>query len=53
MAYTAMHGVDSSTSGGKYELLEKLESWKRGAAIAKGRERTTLPSYIEKIPYSL
>ena len=45
MAYIAIYGAGSNTSGGKFE---KLESWKRGVAVAKGRGRTTLPSYIEK-----
>ena len=48
MAYITMYGASSGTSGGKSELLEKLESWKRSAAVAKGRGRTTLSSYIEK-----
>ena len=33
---------------GSLSFLEKLESWKRGTTVAKGRGRTTLPSYIEK-----
>ena len=48
MAYIAMHGASSGTGGRKSELLEKLESWKKSAAVAKSRRRTTLPSYIEK-----
>ena len=46
MAYIAIHGVGSGTSGEKFELLEKLENWKKGTTVGKGR--TTLPSYIEK-----
>ena len=48
MAYIAIYGTGSSISGGKFERLEKLESWKRSATIAKGKGRTTLLSYIEK-----
>ena len=48
MAYIGIYGAGSNTSAGKSERWEKLESWKRGAAIAKGKGRTTLLSYIEK-----
>ena len=48
MAYIAIYGARSGTSGGKSELLEKFKSWKKGSAVAKVRGRTTLPSYIEK-----
>ena len=48
MAYIGIYGAGSETGARKSERWEKLESWKRGAAVAKGRGRTTLPSYIEK-----
>ena len=48
MAYILIYGAGSDTSGGKSKHLEKLESWKKGAVVAKGRGRTTLPPYIEK-----
>ena len=48
MAYIGIYGAGSDTSARKYERWEKLEIWKRGAVVAKGRGRTTLPSYIEE-----
>ena len=48
MTYIGIYGASSDTSAGKSEHWEKLESWKRGVAVAKGRGRITLPSYIEK-----
>ena len=48
MAYIGIYGASLDTSAGKFERWEKLESWKRGAVVAKGREKTTLPSCIEK-----
>lgn len=44
--YNLVYGAGSGTSGGNSELLEKLENWKRGAILAKGKGRTTLPSFV-------
>ena len=46
--YNQVYGVGSGSSAGKSELLEKLENWRKGAILAKGRGRTVLPAYIEK-----
>ena len=50
MAYTQIYGEGSSSStGGKLELLEKLENSKKGVVVAKGtRTRHVLPAFIDR-----
>ena len=48
MTYDGVNPSNVSTSGGKSELLEKLENWKRGILVAKGTSTCNLPSFIEK-----
>ena len=51
VAYTQIYGEGSSSStGGKFELLEKLEKiWKKGVVVAKGtRTRHVLPTFIDR-----
>ena len=50
MAYYQIYGEGSSSSvGGKPELLEKLENWKKGIVVAKGtRTRHVLPTFIDR-----
>ena len=48
MTYNVVNPGDASTSGGKSELLEKLENWKRSISVAKKTSTHNLPSFIEK-----
>ena len=48
MMYDVVNPGDARTSGGKPQLLEKLENWKRGVLVAKGTSTHNLPSFIEK-----
>jgi hypothetical protein len=44
--FNMLCGPGSGCSGGNSELLQKLENWKRGAILAKGKGRTTLPKFV-------
>ena len=51
VAYTQIYGKGSTCSspGGKLELLEKLENWKRDVVVAKGtRTRHVLAAFIDR-----
>ena len=50
VAYVQIYGEGSSSStGGKPELLEKLENWKKDVVVAKGmRTRYVLPGFIDR-----
>ena len=50
MAYIQIYGEGSSNStGGKPELLEKLENWKKDVVVAKGtRMKHVLPAFIDR-----
>ena len=48
--YIQIYGEGSgSSTGGKPELLEKLENWKKDVVVAKGtRARHVLPAFIDR-----
>ena len=48
--YIQINGERSrSSTGGKLELLEKLENWKKGVVVAQGRRtRHVLPVFIDR-----
>ena len=50
VTYTQIYGEGSSrSSGGKPELLEKLENWKKCVVVAKGtRTRHVLSTFIDR-----
>lgn len=46
--YNQVYGIGSCTSDGKSKLLEKLNYWKKGTILAKGKGKNVLPTYFEK-----
>ena len=49
LPYIQIYGEGlSNSTGGKPEVLEKLENWKKGIVVAKGtRMRHVLPAFID------